>query len=917
MAQLLRIIMKHSTKRHWSILKKMTLMSVLIVLLVGVIVAVALFSFQNVRNLLATIIHRDVAQIIENAKLTGELSSVFADANLLINTFAEREELLETEGQRILAVVQSDIAAAERMDEHLQDTLQEFQQHLQALLTQCVVVNNALKDVRMRDATLTETIAALDETLADAIFTMAMEGSQEELFSVEQLGAMVPAYRESLFQVTIYLNKMKQAYFGIQEVDQNHEQHSIEILQEFDQNLALATSGGRDVAQIGAEMRKIVLTYQENIGALQHALQTFQLRFRAVTNAQEQVIRVMEATNARIAGVADKIEDDADTAVQRSMTIIASLSAAVFVFLMAAVYYALTVIRPITHLAETANQLARGNITCTAHEVTSRDEIGELAQTFEAMRDVITHVLQEIHTLIQAVQEGKLDVRGNAAAFHGGWRELILSINTLLDAFVTPINATADYIERLSKSDIPEQISDDYKGDFNKIKENLNLLGADIRNVLTETTGLSRAVQEGRLDVRGNAEAFGGGWRELVVGVNSVLDAFVAPIHITAAYLDRIAQGNIPDTITDNYKGDFNEIKQNMNMVIAAMREVTRLAEAMADGNLTVTVAERSEQDVLMQALNTMLTRLNEVVTHVTSAADTVASGSQGMRSSAEKMAHGAAVQAAAMEEASSSMEQMAANIRQNAENALRTETIAIQTAERAQEGGQAAIKSVTAMQKIAKKISIIEEIARQTRMLSLNATIEAAKADEQGKGFAVVAAEVRTLAERSQEAAEEITGLAASGVVIAEKTGELLAQLVPDIRHTAELVQEISAASKEQNLGAEQINRAIQQLDEVTQQNAASSEEMASTAEKLASQAEQLQHTVAFFTIAETIRKTVEQPPETVRTPLKTTTAHLKHRKKPGKGKENGDGKPTGPVFYMEPDSEQGDKQDEEFERF
>ncbi len=479
-----------------------------------------------------------------------------------------------------------------------------------------------------------------------------------------------------------------------------------------------------------------------------------------------------------------------------------------------------------------------------------KDEIGVLANALRDMKNRISDVLKETTELIHAVQEGRLDARGNADAFAGGWRELILGVNNLIDAFVTPINTTADYIERLSNSDIPEQISDEYNGDFNKIKNNLNMLGGDIRNVLTEIAALSRAIQEGRLDTRGNAETFGGGWRELMVGVNNVLDAFVAPITVTATYLDRIAQGDIPDTITGEYKGDFNAIKQNMNKLIDAMHEVTGLAEAMADGNLTVTVVERSAQDALMQALNTMLTRLNDVVTRVTSAVDTVASGSQRMRSSAEELSQGSAVQAAAAEEASSSMEQIAANIRQNAENALRTNTIATQASERTQEGGQAAVETVTAMQVIAKKISIIEEIARQTRMLSLNATIEAARAQEQGKGFAVVAAEVRTLAGRSREAAEEITELADFGVTITKKTGELLTRLIPEIQHTAELVQEISAASTEQSAGTEQINRAIQQLDQVTQQNAASSEEMAATAEELASQAEMLRNAMAFFQV-------------------------------------------------------------------
>jgi methyl-accepting chemotaxis protein len=193
-------------------------------------------------------------------------------------------------------------------------------------------------------------------------------------------------------------------------------------------------------------------------------------------------------------------------------------------------------------------------------------------------------------------------------------------------------------------------------------------------------------------------------------------------------------------------------------------------------------------------------------------------------------------------------MEQMGANIKQNNDNALQTEKIALKAAEDAQEGGKAVTETVAAMKEIAGKISIIEEIARQTNLLALNAAIEAARAGEHGKGFAVVASEVRKLAERSQKAAGEISQLSASSVGIAEKAGQLLVRIVPDIQKTAELVQEISAASGEQTSGAEQINKAITQLDQVIQENAAGAEELSSTAEELNSQAEQLQTAMSFF---------------------------------------------------------------------
>jgi methyl-accepting chemotaxis protein len=289
-------------------------------------------------------------------------------------------------------------------------------------------------------------------------------------------------------------------------------------------------------------------------------------------------------------------------------------------------------------------------------------------------------------------------------------------------------------------------------------------------------------------------------------------------------------------------------------MISVPLRKGVDFATAVANGDLTQKIAldQKDEVGALANALNTMVERLSGIVQEVKSAADNVASGSQQMASGSQEMSQGASEQAAAAEEASSSMEQMSSNIKQNADNAIQTEKIAIKSASDAREGGEAVVRTVTAMKDIANKISIIEEIARQTNLLALNAAIEAARAGEHGKGFAVVASEVRKLAERSQKAAAEISELSSSSVEVAEWAGQLLAKMVPDIQRTAELVQEISAACREQDSGADQINKAIQQLDQVIQQNAGASEEMASTAEELSSQAEQLQSSVAFFRVAE-----------------------------------------------------------------
>jgi len=279
--------------------------------------------------------------------------------------------------------------------------------------------------------------------------------------------------------------------------------------------------------------------------------------------------------------------------------------------------------------------------------------------------------------------------------------------------------------------------------------------------------------------------------------------------------------------------------------------DIARMADRVAGGDLDIAFdsGKRRETGIYL-ALKTMVLKLREVVGEVQGAGENVASGSEELSASSESLSQGATEQAASVEEISSSVEQMAANIRQNSENAQQTEKIAMQSAQDAEAGGKAVNETVDAMRDIASKIAIIEEIARQTNLLALNAAIEAARAGEHGKGFAVVAAEVRKLAERSGTAASEISELSTSSVAVAERAGEMLARMVPDIHRTAQLVQEISAASSEQDAGADQINKAIQQLDQVVQQNASASEEMASTSEELSSQAMQLQEIISFFSL-------------------------------------------------------------------
>jgi len=377
--------------------------------------------------------------------------------------------------------------------------------------------------------------------------------------------------------------------------------------------------------------------------------------------------------------------------------------------------------------------------------------------------------------------------------------------------------------------------------------------------------------------------------------------------------------------------------------IAAPLIKSVDFARAVARGDLTadVEIAQKDEIGILADALKEMIIKLRRIVGDVKRAANSVAASSSEMSSnaeemnaSAEEMSQGASQQSASAEEVSASMEQMNANISQNADNAMQTERIASKSAEDARKSGKTVTDTVAAMKKIAQKISIVEDIARQTDLLALNAAVEAARAGEYGRGFAVVASEVRSLSERSRTAASEIGELSNTSVEIAEKAGEMLAKLVPDIQKTAELVQEISAASIEQNSGADQINKAIQQLDQVIQQNASASEEVASTSEvltstseDLASQAEQLRKTMRFFKIDNAFRKTADyaEKGEGVVQKIGAGTMSKSHENENSReiGEQDGDaktGKRTGKSAGRDAETDGGEEWEEydsDFERY
>lgn len=360
------------------------------------------------------------------------------------------------------------------------------------------------------------------------------------------------------------------------------------------------------------------------------------------------------------------------------------------------------------------------------------------------------------------------------------------------------------------------------------------------------------------------------------------------------------------------------------NSITRPLGQAVAIASSIADGDLRKEVdekyrARKDEVGVLAHALSGMTTSLRDIVESVLSSASYVNAGSQQISSTAQQLSQGATEQASSAEEVSASVEEMGATIKQNADYAMAAESTARKSSTDAAQGGASVSDTVNAMKEIAGKIGIIEEIARQTNLLALNAAIEAARAGEAGKGFAVVASEVRKLAERSQGASKEISDLSSKSVAVADQAGKLIMTIVPDIRRTADVVQEITSASKEQSLGIDQISKAVQQLDSVIQQNASASEELASMAEELNGQSMQLSQTLEYFKLpasadGNNITKTSQKP--AVKAPHEARPKSETIARSPVSAKNEKEAKPSkgGPTKAIVPAK---DVLDDEFESF
>ncbi|MEA1917033.1 MAG: methyl-accepting chemotaxis protein [Campylobacterota bacterium] len=447
---------------------------------------------------------------------------------------------------------------------------------------------------------------------------------------------------------------------------------------------------------------------------------------------------------------------------------------------------------------------------------TSDAELLDANKTFTSLSKSVNHTIDNLNSLISNFQDASKDVKaGNLAArvdsngLEGGYSLITGAINELIVDVETALSEVNAGMERLVAGNFTDKITNEYQGDYNVTKNAINDVSSKMELMLNNFETAGAAVAIGDLKTKVNSDTLDGGYQTIINSINNLLgDVDVGFAEVISA-LKELEGGNLTYRITNEYKGDY---------------------------------------DIVKNTANALATQLENMVAQINGSAGEITSASGGVSSSSQSLSAGATQQASSLEETSAALEEMSGSISESAKNAQQTNELAEDAAGMAIEGGDAVTKTVQAMQSISEKIGIIEDIVYQTNLLALNAAIEAARAGEHGKGFAVVAAEVRKLAKRSQIAAQEISQTASESVKVSERAGTLISEVVPKIQDTAKLVKDIANAAKEQDIGIGQINTAMTQLDQVTQTNAASSQEMASAAEELNGQANTLVEMMSFF---------------------------------------------------------------------
>ncbi|MEN9353743.1 MAG: hypothetical protein RL318_1068 [Fibrobacterota bacterium] len=558
-----------------------------------------------------------------------------------------------------------------------------------------------------------------------------------------------------------------------------------------------------------------------------------------------------------------------------------------------------SIVKPIGQCIEISEKVARGE-TNVDIVVNSTDETGALLNAMKQMVEAIQRMTSDANLLAVAAKEGKLATRADATKHQGDYRKIVQGVNDTLDSVIGPLNVAARYVDDISKGNIPAKITDSYNGDFNQIKNNLNVCIDAVSSLVTDAAMLSRAAVEGKLSTRADASKHAGDFRKIVQGVNDTLDSVIGPLNVAARYVEQISQGNIPAKITDSYNGDFNQIKNNLNVCIDAVNSLVKdadmLVQAALDGRLS-TRADASKHSgdfrkivqgvndtldavigpvneassvlekvaardltVRMQgsykgdlakiknSLNLAVENLDQALAQVSDSTSQVASASGQISSGSQNLAQGANEQASSLEEVSASLEEMSSMTRQNAENANQAKNLAGEADQNAKVGTDAMTRMSSSIQKIkessdqtAKIVKTIDEIAMQTNLLALNAAVEAARAGEAGRGFAVVAEEVRNLAQRSAQAAKNTADMIGESVRNADDGVKIATEVSSSFEKIAGSSKKVNDLIAEIAVASKEQAAGIKQVNDAVSQMDKVTQQNAANAEESASASEEL----------------------------------------------------------------------------
>jgi methyl-accepting chemotaxis protein len=628
-------------------------------------------------------------------------------------------------------------------------------------------------------------------------------------------------------------------------------------------------------------------------------------------------------------------DNNTKTANAASMIMILSLIFGVIIAITLGVFITLSITKPVNTVVQAARKIAEEDLANLAdvlnaassgdfsklpeiktQELTikSKDEVGILATTFNQMIakfnvsgkaieqfiNAVKALTVDANMLSKAAVDGKLDTRADASKHNGDFRKIVQGVNDTLDAVIGPLNVAAEYVDRISKGDIPQRITDTYHGDFNEIKNNLNQCIDAVNALVTDANLLSNAAVEGKLATRADASKHTGDFRKIVQGVDDCLDSVIGPLNVAAKYVDDISKGKIPAKITDNYNGDFNTIKNNLNQCIEAVNmlvtDANMLAQAGIDGRLAtradatkhngdfrkivegvngtldaVITPINEAQSVLEKvaardltarvcgeyngdmakikiAINSAVDNLDKALQQVTEATEQVTSASGQISSGSQSLAQGANEQASSLEEVSSSLEEMESMTKQNAGNANQAKGLAAESDSNAKSGAEAMDRMSNAINRIkessdqtAKIVKTIDEIAMQTNLLALNAAVEAARAGEAGRGFAVVAEEVRNLAQRSAQAAKNTADMITESVKNADDGVKIATEVSQSFETIAGSAKKVNDLIAEIAAASQEQSAGIEQINTAVAQMDKVTQQNAANSEESASAAEEL----------------------------------------------------------------------------